>query len=327
MDQRYSMGFQPFGAFAESRAQRLIKTLSYSGTSGALTLESLDREIERLVNYNNVVRLNVPRKPGESDAYKEVVRTAGVTPGEFVAETEDFTDDEGSYVKVPFAYKTLGARGKITRFAEATGKSFGNALATELDGKTEDFKDYEEWGLFYGTGSANQFTGLHYLIDNGNLVNQHVGCTTGVGLGSLTIAKMDELWDKTRFFPNLAFTSKKGARIINSLLQTYQRFNDKVEVNGGFVVSAYNGTPILKSNRVVDVIAWGGTTVSAITGGYSSIIYTVNTEKFFISELTPLTMMMLARASSQYESFDLFEDIVPVLRNPYHAALLAGFAD
>lgn len=316
-------GLYAFSAFQDARLQRLAKVLSYSGTSGALTQEALDRQIELLVNYKNVVRMNIPRIGGDSDAYKVVQRTVGSTPAEFVAETGDFTDDEGSYAKATFSFKTMGGRGKITRFAQATGQSFGNVMANEIEGRMEDFRDKEEyWILYANSNTANQFKGFHQLIDT----SQHVGCTTLSANSALTLAKLDELWDQTRVFPDLALTSQKGLRLINALLQTYQRFNDKIEVNGGFIVASYNGTPILKSSNVLDTLTWAGSSVSAITGGASSVIYTLSKDKCFIAELTPLQIMMLARASSQYEQYDVFEDIAPVIKNKYHAALLAGFA-
>jgi hypothetical protein len=318
-------GFHAFGAFAEARQNRLMKTLSYSGTSGALVLEALDREIERLVNYKNILRQNVRRVPGESDQYKVSRRTAGTTPGEFVAETGDFTDSEGSYAKKGFAYKTLGGRGKITRFAQATGRSFVNVMAEEIDARMEDFRDFEESKIIYGDARiANEFNGLHYNIDS-TIVPMQVGCTAGAGTGSLTAAKLDELWDLTRLTPDYALTSFKGGRLLNAVTQTLQRYQNMVEVPGGFVVVTYQGTPILKSSRVLDTLVWNGTTATALTGGTSSVIYTWNADKFFIAELTRLQMMMLARTTSQWERYDIFEDIVPVLKNYCHAALLAGF--
>jgi hypothetical protein len=316
-------GLYAFSAFEDSRLQRLAKVLSYSGTSGALTQEALDRQIEMLVNYKNVVRMNIPRVGGDSDAYKVVQRTAGSTPAEFVAETGDFVDSEGSYAKASFSFKTMGGRGKITRFAQATGRSFGNVMANEIEGRMEDFRDKEEyWILYANSNTTNQFKGFHQLIDT----TQHVGITTAAANAALTLKKMDELWDQTRLNPDLALTSQKGLRIINALLQSVQRFNDKTKVNGGFLVSSYNDTPILKSSNVLDTMTWSGSSVSAITGGAASVIYTLTKAKCFIAELTPLQLMMLARTTSQWERYDVFEDIAPVVKNKYHAALLSGFA-
>jgi hypothetical protein len=324
MSDNMQIGFQEFGAFSKSREQRIQKALTYAGTSGALTLEAIDREIEHLVNYKNVLRMNIPRIPGESDAYKIVQRTAGSTPGEFLAETGDFTEDNGSYAKVSFQYRTLGGRGKIGRLAQRMGQSFVNVLSEEMAGKLEDFADFEEAKIVYGTtATSNEFCGIHKLVCN--TAGQVVGCTTGSTGVALTIAKLDEVWDQTRRFPDAALLSFKTRRAINALLQKYQTFVNTIEVKGGFIVNSYNNTPLLPSSNIKDVLAWNGTTVSGLTGGLSSEIITVCWDKFFISELTPLTFMMLARVSSQYDQFDLFEDIVPVLKNAYDAAILSGF--
>lgn len=322
--QKMPMSFYSFGAFADARAQRLGKTLTYTGTSGALVLESIDRMVEMLVNYRNVVRLNIPRVAGESDNYKVVQRTSGATLGEFVAETGDFTSDEGSYAKVSFPFKTLGTRGQIGRFAQQTGRTFANVMITELDAKSEDLKDFEEYYSFYGTksGIATQFDGLHYLTDSG----QVVGMTTGATSVALTLAKLDELWDQTNITPDLAIMSPRTKQQVAALLQSVQRFNDMVEVNGGFVVQSYQGTPLLKSSRMLNTLAWDGSAVSSLTSGTGSQIFVLNTDKVFVAELTPLTMMMLARSTSQYEGFDLFCDEVLVCKNKYGLAYLAGIS-
>lgn len=316
------IGFHAFEAFSKAREQRLQKALTYSGTSGALVLEAIDREIEHLVNYKNIIRMNIPRIAGEGDQFKVVQRTAGSTPGEFVGEDGDFTEDTGSYAKTGFQYRTMGGRGKVGRLAQRMGKSFVNVLSEEMVGKLEDFSDFEELKIFYAKSTTtNEFNGIHYLVDS----TQVVGATTGTSGVALTIAKLDELWDKTRRFPDAAILSYKTRRKINALLQQYQRFVNTIEVRGGFVVSSYNNTPLLPSSNIKDVLAWDGSAVSALTGGLCSEILTLSWDKVFISELTPLTFMMLARTSSQYDQFDLFEDIVPVCKNKYNLAMLSGF--
>lgn len=317
-------GFYGHAAFHDARASRLGKILTYSGSSGALVLEAIDRVIEHMVNYKNVVRANVPRVPGESDNYRVSRRTAGTTLGEFIAETGDFVDSTGSRAKASFPYKTCGTRGKVGRFAQATGRSFANVLLDEIEGKVEDFKDYEEWALFFANTDAvaTQWKGLHYLTDSGNVI----GCTASAANGSLTLAYMDQLWDETQRTPDVAFMSAKTKRGVHALLQGSQRFINSVTVNGGFVVETYNTTPLLVSSRIADTMAWDGSAVSSLTSGSGQIIYTAMTDKFFIAELTALTMMMLARTTSQWEGFDLFEDATPVNRSIYGTAYLSGFA-
>ncbi len=64
--------------------------------------------------------------------------------------------------------------------------------------------------------------------------------------------------------------------------------------------------------------------ISALTGAHASAILLLETDHCYISELTPLTFMPLAKTSSSFDTFDLFIDQVPVIDNKYNAAILTG---
>ena len=97
-----------------------------------------------------------------------------------------------------------------------------------------------------------------------------------------------------------------------------------VEAPGGFRVPSYDGYPIITSTGLPDTLVWSGSTITAFTGGATSAIVVVNRRYYDIEELTPMTVMPLARTTSQNESFELYVDLALVRRNRLGAALLGG---
>ena len=305
------------------------KALTGSTAGSILMQPEIDKVIGNLVDYKNPLRQNLPRKPGSGDAWYIVRRAvSGTTPAAFVADTDDLQEDQGTYTKIPFAYKTIAARGKVTRRLQATGKSFVDVLATEMENKAIEFKNYEDLAIVAGSTavSANQFDGLRYLIPSTQQVV--AGCVVGgggvAGGCALTLAQLDEAIDLCAGMPDMLVMSKRSRRALNALLQISQRFMDRVTVQGGFSLLSYNDIPIYVSTNVVNTQTVNFTGVTAETGGRTSTIYVVDTEHTWIGELTKLTVMPLAKKSSQYDEFDIFCDEVLVNRNPNANAKLVG---
>jgi len=311
--------------------EELIRALSQSTVGSILSQPEIDRVVEQLVNYDNPLRQNLPRKKGSGEAYNLNRRTPGSTAGQMVADTDDLVENTGSYAQTSFTYRTVGIRGKVTRKAQAIGRSYANVLADEMEAKANDFRDYEDYNLIwgqnpanspiYGHGGNNDINGLHKVIDAGNVVL----VTTSQAGGALTTELLDKAIDVIRGDAKMIIASLAGRRKINAVLQTSQRFVDKVEVKGGFKVLAYNDIPIFTSTNISDTMFFNGTDIVAISGSTpTTAIYVVDTTKVFVGELTPLTMMPLAKKSSQYDEFDIFEDISLVVRDVKGASRLVG---
>jgi len=107
-------------------------------------------------------------------------------------------------------------------------------------------------------------------------------------------------------------------------LQSQQRFNDRVEIAGGFKVMSYNGIPILTSTNIENTWTFDGDKVSAYTGDTTTGIYVLDTTTLYMSVLTEITVVPLAIKSSQYREFDIICDEVLVLKNPQKCAILIG---
>lgn len=292
-----------------------------------MILPELDKVIARMVDYKNPLRQNLPRKPGSGDAYKVRRRAApGTTPAAFVAENETPKEDEGVYTGKQYPYKTILAAGKITRQAQDAGKKYFDVMAEEISGRTDDFKDYEEWAIVAGNTvtSVKQFDGLRVLIPSTQQV-----IAGGTGTGPLTLALLDEAIDTSKGNPDMLVMSRRTRRELNALLQISQRFIDRIEVKGGFKLMAYNDIPIYVSTRVVntvkvDTVVGVTTAGSPYADGHSSSIYIVDTETTFISERQALKIMPLAKTTSQFDKFEIFCDETLVVRNPQKNAKLIG---
>lgn len=301
------------------------KVLGQTQAGTVLVDKEIDATIQQMVEYKNPIRMNLPRKTGSGAAWYVNRRAAGSTAAEFVNDTDTITEDTGTYTQVTFSFKTIAAQGKVTRFMQAIGRSYTDVLAEEIEAKARDFKDYEEWGLIYGSTSTSskQFDGLAILIPT----SQAIGMTTAAGGASLTLAKMDEAIDKCAGEPDMIIASKRSRRALVSLLQAQQRFVNTVEVQGGFILISYNNIPIYISTRMLNTETFDGSTVTSHTGGATASIYFVDTEYCFVAELTPITIMPLAKTTSQYDAFDIFTDEVLVMSNYLYSSKLIGIKE
>ena len=116
------------------------KALDISGAGSVLMQPVIDKVVAQLVDYRNPLRQNLPRKPGSGNAWILNRRTpTGGTPAQWVLDTEDITEDVGTYEQFSFYYKTLAARGKVTRKLQAVGRTYADVLADELEARALEF--------------------------------------------------------------------------------------------------------------------------------------------------------------------------------------------
>jgi hypothetical protein len=292
----------------------------------------IDKIVTQLVEYYNPLRQNLPRRTGSGDAWYINRRTPGLTGGVFVTDIATFTEDTGTYAQTSFAFKTIGVQGRVTRKSQAIGKTYSNILADELEAKAQEFRDKEDWAYLWSNVSlgaagydANGFDGLNAFC---NTATGNVVCTADSGTvpAALTLADLDQALDTVRGNPDMIITSKRTRRRINALLQAQQRFIDKIEVRGGFKVMSYNEVPIFVSSNMYDTLTFNqtGLTITALTGGTSSALFVLDTAKVFSGVLTELTVMPLAKTTSQYDAFDIFVDEAIVCRDPMAIVNIIG---
>ena len=310
-------------------------TVGHSGT--VLLQTTISKVVQLLTNRQLGIQSTLPRRPGTGDGFYSNRRTAATTGGQWVNDTEDPDESEGAYTQKKFTYRTLLGRIKVTRKLIATGRSYGDVLAGELIGKTDDFVTQLESASAIGDNAADtkQIDGLLTLI--GLVSGQTISNTTAAGGDSLYLDKADEAIQVVKGSGNKAamriYGSRKGQRLLNNALQAQQRFmKDGFEIEGGFVVESYQGIAVIVSTGIPDTLTFldapvaGVTKFTDFTAGATSALIFVNTQYVFYSELTPMTVMPLAKTSSQFDLVDMFMDITLVLDNTKGGSILAGLS-
>ncbi len=292
---------------------QLKKALNMANAGAALQQPLVDRVLQELIEVNNPLRQNLPRKPGSGSDWILNQRTSRGAGGAFVDDTDEPVETQASYAQKKFPYKTIIQRGKVTRKLQAVGKSLLDIEAEEVENSLQAVRDAEEDALVNGDSTANpkQFNGLRKLIPASQVV------VAGANGAPLSLDLLDAAIDLNRGTPTMLIMSKKANRKLNSLLQAQQRFVDTMEVKGGFRVQVYNGIPIFRSIFVSDAQVQG-------TANNATDIFVLDTSAVWIGELTPIKMARLAQKSSQFSEFDVFEDLTLVLANDIKASRLAG---
>ncbi len=288
------------------------KTLDIAAAGTVLVDNEVDKAIQELIVRNNPLRANLPRRKGNGSQWTVVRRTAAGS-GSWVNDTEEPTEEEGTYGQVAFPYKTILRRGKVTRKLQAQGMSYVDIEAQEITAALDIVRDTEEYGIIYGdkSGNTKQFDGLDVLIPTGQRI------LMGANGAPLTLTALDEAHDLCNGMPNMLIGSKRSRRHIQALLQAQQRFVNTVEVKGGFRLMSYNDVPYYWSAQVSDAETQGD-------ASNASSLYFVDTNYAWMGVLTELKFMRLNPATSQYTSFDIFEDLALVLNNTIYHSKIKG---
>jgi hypothetical protein len=293
--------------------EQLKKALDMASAGGALQQPMIDKVLQELIEVNNPLRVNLPRKSGSGSEWILNQRTSRGAGAGFVNDTEEPSETQGTYLQKSFPYKTILDRRKVTRKLQAVGKTLLDIEADEVESGLQNVRDSEENALINGDSSVNpkQFDGLRKIIPAGQSI------IAGPNGAPLTLDLMDSAIDLNRGNPGMIIMSKKANRKLNSLLQAQQRFTDTMAVKGGFQVQTYNGIPIFRS-------IWVSENQTQGSANNCTDIFFLDTSALWVGELTPLQMLRLAPRSSQGGEFDIFEDITLVLANDLKASRLAG---
>ncbi len=313
--------------------EAIQRALTVSSASDKVTTALVSSLLQQLSNVQLGARTQLRRIPGAGTAYQTPKRTVSSTLAEFIADGTAPTEDSGSWNYDTWAYKTLATRVKVTRKAQAQGAQWGDIIASEMLYKAEDFNRQEEVAIFQGDSAnslptANAFNGLITLI--GANSGQTVANTTVSGGDTISLLKLDETVDKVRGRENKGnlriFASEKGHRLLNTVLQADQAFNNVVMVAAGFIVQTYQGIPIVQSSGIPDACTYNGSTpkVTAVSGGATTVIVVVNLTHVYMVVLTPVTMSEVAVTTAQYTEWEMYCDEALVLDNLHGAAMLGG---
>lgn len=312
----------------------LKKSLGESDISSLYQSRELDRVLVKLVDYLNPLRQNLDRRSGSGTGWQGYQRSAGITANSFadnldVIETDSAEEKAGSYTELYLPYKTILSRGKVFRRVQKTGASIANLMQEEVEGKAIELRDAEERRVFWGTDptpNSKQFPGLNSYMNTYASSQVLALDTSGTSVGvTLTLEQIDEAIDKNLGNPSMILTSRTGRRKLNALLQAQQRFVERIEIRGGFQVMSYNDIPVVACTNIPDTLSLtAGGTVSALTGGSTTAFFIVDLQDVFMSVLTEVSMMPMARTTSQYEEFEMFMDETLVVRDYRKVSMITG---
>tara|TARA_B100001123_G_C15251805_1_gene1003077 strand:+ start:155 stop:1177 length:1023 start_codon:yes stop_codon:yes gene_type:complete len=315
--------------------------LNVSDAGSDLLQDFVNRTVQQLTLREFGLQAVLPRRPGSG--LQEIInqRTAGTTGGAWVNDTEngENTAEVGTYDRATFDFKTLLTQGQVTRKLQATGRSYADILALEMSAKAEDFANALEDGVCNGnafSADSKNVNGFLTLISrSGGGTGQVVmnSATTTFG-SSLVLAKLDEAIDKVKGSAQrsdlVIVGSFAGIRQLNNALQQQQQFNNVTEIAAGFRVRTYDGIPLIVSTAISNTVEINGNKeITGNSGGgpaATTLLMILNTRYAYLSELTPVTVMPLAKKSSQFDEFDMYWDGAPVLSNTLGGSLLVGLA-
>ena len=218
--------------------QELEKTITTTGTASVLVAERIDPGLRRHYEaasplWNALTRKDHPFKKFEYRRVLSLPTTQTVAEGA-VADKSDET-----YGKEEMEMKYFSTQGEVTGQADLFTRATLNLWAEKIALHNESMLRQIERDILTGSGSNGKITGLTTQIDNTNAVDAE---------GSpLTLGLLDEAQDAPAgAVPSHIVLNKAMGRHIWGLLQANQRFNDRIEVAGGFKVPTYNEKPILR---------------------------------------------------------------------------------
>ena len=328
----------------QTSKQMIQRALQTTNAGATLLQEFVNRTVQQLTLREFGLQAVLERKEGQGQAEIINRRTAGANGGEWVADTDTATEETGTYAQTSFDYKTLVTRGKITRKLQATGKSYADILGLEMSAKAEDFANQLEFGFIQGdtngrvsggTGgapNADICNGFITLIQNvGSLdqvVNNNAAGATPANSGAIDLSQLDKAIDLVKGSAQrgdlVIVGSFSGIRAVNDALQAFQRFNDVTEIKAGFRVRTYDGIPLIVSTEVPNDFTYNASGLITNNGSTGTCLLVLNTRYCYLAELTPTTVMPLAKGSSQYDEFDMYWDGAPVLSNTKGASMLTN---
>lgn len=312
-------------------------------TAGDTLLQAfINRTVEQITLREFGIQAILDRKQGSGKAWI-LNRRAPVSVASSASWKDDVsepTEEVGTYSQVSFEYKTAIARGKITRKLQATGRSYADVLADEMIARAEDFANVLESafivgdtaGVIDGSGSnaniCNGFLTLCQGINNFDM-SQVVNVTgASTANGGMDLSQLDKTIDIVKGSAQRGdmyiLGSFAGVRAVNDSLQSVQRFNDTTEIKAGFRVRTYDGIPLIISTEMPNDLEFGANGLISGNAGDGTCLLVLNSRYCYIGELTPTTVIPLAKTSSQFDQFDMYWDGAPVLANTKGIAMLTN---
>ncbi len=278
----------------------LQKALTTATGAGALFDNMRDREIADELDKRHMFWANLRKKPGEGAAVLLTRKTGRAATAAYVSETGQASSGDAAYESEEFDYKLVSGVGEVgLKLVHAGRATFGDLQALGLRDTLDDTIDVVESKIVIGLGTGNEPLGVNVAVDGFDSGSQKIELGTGNG-GQLDLTQLDAVADLVRTrngIIHFGMTSDRVRRELNAELQAFQRFNDKVQIKGGFRVLEYDGYPMMDSSKVLNETVGTSTNAHRIT--------LVDTETgYWIQELMVITPFDLARTKASAIPFE-----------------------
>lgn len=166
-----------------------------------------------------------------------------------------------TYGKTFKTMKYLYTRGEVTGPMIAAAGNLFDALGSEIEAHQQAMVEKLSTAIGTANGSSDDFTGILYQVANDSAMytaNGGAGAYLNASSAYLSLNWLDKAIDAAVDIgqgsgqPNTIVASRKTARMINSLLQSQQRFMNETEIQAGFRVPTYDGLAIVTDNHWSD---------------------------------------------------------------------------
>ncbi|MFB3910434.1 MAG: hypothetical protein ACE15D_18750 [Candidatus Eisenbacteria bacterium] len=257
-------GFAPGAADIEKWIRKGLDSTAAT-TGDKLIPQKIDPYITELNMRLSPLRTLIPRIPWTSGTYDKRLRSARGR-GRFVGDGKSAPIGRSTYLSFAEPIKRLQVRGQVTHFLGLAAQEFTDPLRNEIKGCTVSANWLEEWALLYANKYADEtmWSGMEQWSQTGyGKIYDGNGATISTDILDTVI---DNLQSEGVFLgPDNAFflTTPKMISKISSLKQSGQRWNDQVEVSGGFRFRDYRGIPLVPTSFIAPNQAWPGGTVTA----------------------------------------------------------------
>lgn len=224
--------------------ERALSTLA-SSTGNYLIPEVIDPTIRDYVFRASPVLNIVTRVPWPTNVYTIRKRTARPTPTWKLDDTALPAATRSSYAKQSKLIKYIYIKGSVTGPEIEAAAGVVNALQEEIRVASEAMGEDLALKIFLGDAASNpeEIDGILEQVNTSTPGDE--GGTITAASKNLSLKLLDEAIDGTLGEGDVILLSRAMRRKVNALLQGSQRFNDSIEIGGGFRVRTYDTIPLV----------------------------------------------------------------------------------
>ncbi len=258
-----------------------------TSTGNVLIPQKINPYITELNKLLSPLQSMIPRPSWTSGTYDKRLRSARGR-GRFVGDGKTAPEARSTYLSFMEPLKILQSRGSVTGFIEYAAQDFTKPLQNEVKGHTLEAAYLEEWAMLYANGAADSamWSGIEKWSQTGygrNILGN--GATISTDLMDQALDGLQSIGVVPTTGNAFFLTTPKMISKISSLKQSGQRWNDKVEVAGGFRFGSYRDIPLVPTSFISPNLAWPGSTVTA-TPATSGGSMADGAYKYYVSAIT-----------------------------------------